>query len=84
MELNPDHPVTRGVHDQWHKIVVLLMRKFGRTTVEISKEEIESFIDTTDGFGAVALRMKERSIEINLVSREEAERLAREEGGMPS
>lgn len=39
-ELNPNHPVTREVHDQWHKICFLLMRKMGVTEIAISPDEV--------------------------------------------
>jgi len=29
MELNPDHPVTAQLHDQWHKLAEILLHKLG-------------------------------------------------------
>lgn len=40
MELNPNHPVTQEVRDHWHKIVAVLMTKFGVTDVEILEEDV--------------------------------------------
>lgn len=42
-ELNPNHPVTMAVSDQWHKIVALLMYQRGETEVEIPVETIARF-----------------------------------------
>lgn len=81
MELNPNHPVTHSMSGQWHKIVALLMRKFDKTHIEISEGEVMAFAD--DGAGAVTIRERDGAIHLDLVSWEEGERLAREEGGLP-
>ena len=81
MELNPNHPVTESMHDQWHKIVALLMQKFNQHHIEISEGEVMSFAES--GAGAVTISERNGAIHLNLVSWEEAERLAREEGGLP-
>lgn len=81
MELNPNHPMTATMHDQWHKIVALLMRKFNQSHIEIDVTEIDRF--TESGMGAVTIRERDGAIHLDLVSWVEAERLAREEGGLP-
>lgn len=81
MELNPNHPVTSSMHDQWHKIVALLMRKFNLNHVELSEGEVMAFAES--GSGAVTIRERDGAIHLDLISWEEAERLAREEGGLP-
>jgi hypothetical protein len=45
-ELNPDHPVTKDMHDQWHKFCALLMLKLGKTHVTISMSEVEKLINS--------------------------------------
>lgn len=81
MELNPNHKVTQDMHDQWHKIVVLLMRKFNCNHVELSEGDVLALGDS--GVGAVTIRERDGAIHLDLVSWDEAERLAREEGGLP-
>lgn len=81
MELNPNHPVTASMSDQWHKIVALLMHKFGHTHIEIGLKEIEQALLSEQK--AVTIRERDNAIVLDLVSWEEGERLAREEGGLP-
>ena len=81
-ELNPDHPVTRAVHDHWHKILAILMHKLGLTKTEISLTDIQRF--GASEYAAVVLREKGDVMHLSLVNATEAERLARTEGGLPS
>lgn len=82
MELNPNHPVTRTMAGQWHKIVALLMAKFGHTHIEITSEEITNAL--AGEMKAVTIRERDNAIVLDLVSMKEAERLAKEEGGLPA
>jgi hypothetical protein len=83
MELNPNHPVTRAAHDQWHKIALLLMRMMGETAVVIPAEEVAKLADTFDG-GAITIKFRDDGIHLRIVGPAEAARLLREEGGQPS
>lgn len=84
LEINPDHPATIGARDQWHKIVALLMNKLGLREVIISDKEVECFANTAGG-SAVVIQFKDGvGIILRLLDIKEAERLAREEGGLPS
>jgi len=88
MEINPNHPVTREVHDHWHKIAALLLLKItgGKRgkIVRISVQEIQSFSSEHDGdFGAIVLQERGDYMELKMVDSAEAERLAKQEGGMP-
>jgi len=80
-ELTPNHPVTKEVHEQWHKIAALMMVKFGKTKVIITPDEVfkafKADLNITVRFN------DEVGIELTLVDSKEAERLAREEGGLP-
>ncbi|HVW78532.1 MAG TPA: hypothetical protein VHB45_13030 [Alloacidobacterium sp.] len=79
-ELNPNHPVTRSMHDQWHKIAALLMRKMGKDHVVISPSEV---VQAHAGFEGITIRFDDLiGIELKIVSEAEAERLARQEGGL--
>lgn len=31
-EINPDHPVTKGYHDQWHKLALILLDRLNTLT----------------------------------------------------
>ena len=81
-ELNPDHPVTRAAHDNWHKILAVLMHKLALTQTEISIDDIQRFAGSE--YAAVVLREKNGVMYLSLVNARDAERLAREEGGLPS
>ena len=80
MELNPNHPVTSRMSDQWHKIVALLLMRTNSHT-EIPLDEVERFANS--GLGAVVIRTEADTIILDLVSWEEAKRLAKQEGGLP-
>ena len=79
-ELNPNHPTTIAMRDQWHKIAALMMLKFGVKKVEFTEADIEKFsrasLNIAVGeFGGV--------LQVWLVGDAEAESLARQEGGLP-
>lgn len=81
MELNPNHPVTRAVNDQWHKIVALLMQKYGTREVTFTEADVEQLGREDCG---VVFHAKQHEIVIRLVTMAEGERLARESGGLPA
>lgn len=83
MEINPDHPVTRKTHDQWHKICALLMQKFGVTDVKLTESDIAK-LGEFDGKLAVVIEERATYLRVRIVSMEEGERLAKQEGGLPS
>lgn len=39
-EINPNHPVTRLLRDNWHAVVAVLMVKFKVTEVEITTDDL--------------------------------------------
>lgn len=83
-ELNPNHPVTQELCEQWHKIVALIMRAQGLTELIISPSEVQEAFSTLDGLN-VTIRINDRQgVVLQLVSDKEAERLVREEGGLPT
>ena len=82
MELNPNHPVTKEVHDHWHKVVALMMLHFGLKEFRITNAMIASM--PTD----LAVAFDVRKIHggdavVRLVSMTKAEGMARKEGGLP-
>lgn len=42
-EMNPNHPVTIASRDLWHKIVALLIMKYGGKQLRISPAEVDRF-----------------------------------------
>jgi hypothetical protein len=75
MELNPEHPVTKSMHDQWHKIVALVMQKLGSVEVVITSDDILKL----GAKMAVVAQEKADGLHISLMTIEEGERLAKRE-----
>jgi hypothetical protein len=46
MELNPNHPVTKSAHDQWHKIAALILHKLGHHSIKITTKDVENLINS--------------------------------------
>lgn len=80
-QLNPNHGVTRELHDQWYKLCAALMLKFGVDTVDITSADIERL--ATCGKANITMRPHGNVITLALVTDAEVLRLARKEGGLP-
>lgn len=80
-ELNPNHPVTSSMREEWHKLCALLIFKSGKTEVTIDTSDLERFLNS--GLANITMRPSGDAITLRLVSDAEAARLAREEGGLP-
>ena len=81
-EINPNHPVTKILHDNWHKIAAMLLFKQGvGTVVEITLEDIVR-LDKMNL--CIVVKDKDNKLTVFLVDSEEGNRLAREEGGLPA
>lgn len=79
-ERNPNHPITRTVHDHWHKIAAIIMLKLNVRTVTITQADLIKFAgEDLD----IVIHEHDKVLDIKLVSKEEGERLARKEGGLP-
>jgi len=81
VEYNPNHPVTREVHDQWHKIVALIMLHFGITEFRLTDDMIRNMprdiavvFDSRKAMGDAVVK---------LVSMSDAIKMAKNEGGLP-
>ena len=79
-ELNPNHPVTQAVHDQWHKIAGILMMKLGTNAIEITSEDVQALGDEER---AIVADCRGGHLIVRLVTMEEGARLAKREGGLP-
>lgn len=41
-ELNPNHPVTAALREQWHKLCAVLVHKTGKREVVVTGEDLEA------------------------------------------
>lgn len=80
---NPNHPVVRQLETEWHKIVAVILCDLGRTEYQITPEMISRFAEMYPD-GAVVADCRQDRFVLRLVDNDEAERLARKEGGLPS
>lgn len=83
MEINPDHPVTEAMHDMWHKMVGLLMHRMGMKYVIITQKDIEEWARTYPDH-AIVCHSHADAIELKIVTIEDAEKMAKEHGGLPN
>ncbi len=44
-EVNPHHPVTEALHDQWHKICLILMVRLGEKEIVINKADLDQVLE---------------------------------------
>lgn len=79
-ELNPNHPVTREVHDHWHKIVGILMRHIGITEFDVTAESI---LDLDKSNMCIVADCRGGRFVVRIMTMAEGEKLARKEGGLP-
>jgi hypothetical protein len=83
-EFNPNHPVTKAVHDQWHKIAALLLYEKGFRRWVIPEKLVRQLSDEPGGLNITIRFIDGVGIELRLVTDTEAERLAEQEGGLPA
>lgn len=76
-ELNPNHPVTQAIHDHWHKIAAILMKRLGARRVTITSSDIDAIAGEN-----IAIRFNEHTIDVRLISLDEAQAMASAEGGL--
>lgn len=74
-EVNPESPALIQVRNQWHQLCALTLAKLEVTRVLLTPTDIENFQKAGDR--ALLLHMHRDSIELKLVPKAEAERLAR-------
>lgn len=79
---NPNHPVTKAVNNQWHKIAALIMLKFGVTELEITVEDVDRL--AKGGMNIVFDARGtdyERPVTLRIVDDKTAAELLKQEGG---
>ena len=79
--LNPNHPVVKEAEEQWYKLCAILIHKQGLAEIKITAEDIEKFANS--GRANISIYPKDDTITLRLHTDAEAEKLAREAGGLP-
>lgn len=77
-ELNPNHPVVNNIRDQWYKLAAILVNRTPGGKTVITLDEVQRMAGK-----AITIKETKFGIELAIVSMEEGERLARQEGGLP-
>jgi len=80
IEFNPNHAVTGAAREQWHKIAALLLHKFDLGLVTFTAADIEAFAREQHN---IVIKSAADGLHVWLVNDAEAQRLARDEGGLP-
>lgn len=78
-EMNPNHPVTRAVSDQWHKLAALLVNKAGGHVVIGASD----FYDLGTDKSIVVQELPD-GIHLTIIDNQQAMLLAAQHGGLPS
>lgn len=82
-ELNPNHPVTRELHDQWHKLLAFVLHRLSVPSLDITEDDIRSFQEFYGEGGAIVCDTRRPNVlQLRLVGEDEARELARREGGL--
>ena len=79
-ELNPDHPVTAELRQQWYKLLAVVMHKLDRRAIAITSEDITAMTNEFEAAGGPAIIAHSRNdgIFLHLVSMREGEKIAKE------
>jgi len=80
MELNPNHPTTQAVHEQWHKLAGILMHKLGLDHVVITLADLQRI--PSNQF--IAVQELSDGLHLWFVDEKTAQKLARKHGGLPT
>ena len=75
MEINPEHPVTKEIHDHWHKIAMILLDRLGVKELLITNAEVEEFGRKYDGM-AILFHARKDGLLLKIITMEEAKRKA--------
>ena len=79
MELNPNHPVTKAAHEEWHKIVAILLHKLGIQEITITANDIDKLMRAFPDMPTVILKGEGETLRLSLVSLEEGKKAAEKE-----
>jgi hypothetical protein len=75
-ELNPEHPVTKKLHTEWHKICLLLLEKLnGGREVVITEADVQTLVEKYPDH-AILAHDKRDGLHLKIVTMEQARRLS--------
>lgn len=77
-EINPDHPTTKGISDQWHKIAALILYKIGWDEILLTVDDVERGL--AEGSMAVVAHETKDGLKIKRMTMADALVYARESG----
>lgn len=75
MELNPNHPTTAALRDQWHKIAAIFLHKLGGEVL-LTEKDIAAAIEPMQGKIIAAIGEGD-AIRFKIVTEEQARELMR-------
>jgi hypothetical protein len=78
--LNPNHPVSIWAQENYHKLIVALMIKFGYTEIDITVEDVKALGDFAGGANIV-VHVHNETISLKIVTDKEAQEMADGAGG---
>lgn len=81
-EINPNHPVTQALHDQWHKILCVVMHKLGEDHVVITQSDLIAL--GASGSKCIVAHDRSDGLHIMVMDEARARDLAAANGGLPS
>lgn len=77
---NPEHPTSKALHDNWHKVAAIIMHKMGITETVITQEDLRAFQAQPNMH--ILADGQDDGIKVSLVTEAEARRIASEAGGV--
>lgn len=81
--LNPNHPATSAMAGNWHKIVAVLVQIYGvDNKLSIPYESLVEYLGNDDKAIVFKENTTAKSMDFELVTMEEAKKLAAEAGGL--
>jgi hypothetical protein len=76
VELNPDHPTTRSLHDVWHTVCLMLMKKMKANEVIITQKD---FFSVEPNAEVIVVQELDDGLHVKLVPVAEGIRLMEED-----
>lgn len=81
-ELNDQHPVTRALHGEWHKLLAFVLWKHRDVLprdVVVTREDIDALLrEFGDGMPVIVANEKADGLHLSIVTEAEGRRLAAE------
>lgn len=68
-EVNPHHPVTEALHDQWHSICMALLLRLKEKEIVLTVQDIQAMC--ASGYTAIIAHEKHDGLHLILATKEE-------------